>query len=56
MVAPRVEHGGTINVNGAAALVAAEASTINFSPDGLFSIQVDTGTTDSNGMKSTAPG
>ena len=28
-------------------------STISFSPDGLFSIQVDTGTTDSNGIEFT---
>lgn len=50
MVAPRVQHGGTINVAGSAALVGAEAATINFSPDGLFDIQVTTGTTDANGV------
>lgn len=44
MVAPSVVHGGSINVNGSAALVAAEGATINFSPDGLFDIQVTTGT------------
>src|SRR5690348_11750596 len=46
LVAPRVEQGGKITVNGSAALVGAEAATINFSPDGLFDIQVDVGTTD----------
>ena len=30
MVAPSVQHGGSITVNGSAALVAAEAATINF--------------------------
>ena len=50
MVAPRVQHGGAINVAGSAALVGAEAATINFSPDGLFDIQVTTGTTDANGV------
>ena len=50
MVAPRVEHRGSINVAGSAALVGAEAATINFSPDGLFDIQVTTGTTDANGV------
>lgn len=50
MVAPRVQHGGTITTNGQAALVAAEAATINFSPDGLFDIQVSIGTTDAFGV------
>ncbi|HVL30278.1 MAG TPA: hypothetical protein VM326_06150, partial [Sphingomicrobium sp.] len=50
MVAPRVVHHGTITTNGQAALVAAEAATINFSPDGLFDISVTTGTTDANGI------
>ena len=50
LVAPRVEHHGTINVNGAAALVGAEAATINFRAGGLFDIQVDIGTTDANGV------
>jgi len=50
MVAPRVQHSGNINVAGSAALVGAEAATINFSPDGLFDIQVTTGTTDANGV------
>ncbi len=50
MVAPRVQHGGRINVAGSAALVGAEAATISFSPDGLFDIQVTTGTTNANGV------
>ena len=50
LVAPRVEHQGNINVNGSAALVGGEAATINFSPDGLFDISVDVGTTDGNGV------
>ncbi len=50
MVAPRIQHGGTINVNGSAALVGAEAALINFSPDGLFDIQVVSGTTSTTGV------
>ncbi|HEU5482724.1 MAG TPA: hypothetical protein VFU80_06520, partial [Sphingomicrobium sp.] len=50
LVAPLVDHQGTINVNGSAALVGAEAATITFSPDGLFNIQIDVGTTDPNGV------
>ena len=50
MVAPRVQHGGSITVSGSAALVGAEAATINFSPDGLFDIQVTAGSTDANGV------
>ena len=53
MVAPRVQHGGSITVNGSAALVAAEAATINFSPSGLFDIQVSAGSTDTNGIAAT---
>lgn len=44
LVAPRVENGGSITVNGSAALVAADAATITFSPSGLFDIQIDSGT------------
>jgi hypothetical protein len=50
LVAPRVVHNGTISTNGSAALVAAEAATISFSPDGLFDIQVTAGSTDSQGV------
>ncbi|MET0181123.1 MAG: hypothetical protein ABW194_11680, partial [Novosphingobium sp.] len=44
LVAPRVINDGDITVNGSAALVSADAATINFSPDGLFDIQVTSGT------------
>lgn len=44
MIAPSVTNNGAINVNGSAALVAADAATITFSPSGLFDIQVDSGT------------
>lgn len=44
LVAPRVGNAGSITVNGSAALVAADAATITFSPSGLFDIQVDSGT------------
>jgi filamentous hemagglutinin family protein len=50
LVAPVVTHHGTIRTDTAAALVAAEAATINFSPDGLFDIQVTVGTDDPNGV------
>ena len=50
MVAPRVQHHGSIDVNGGAALVGAEAATITFRPSGLFDIQVDVGTDDPNGV------
>ncbi|WP_118858209.1 filamentous hemagglutinin N-terminal domain-containing protein [Sphingomonas mesophila] len=50
MVAPRVVHNGNITTNGQAALVGAEAATINFSPDGLFDIEVTSGTSDVNGV------
>lgn len=43
IVAPRIVQDGAIDVNGSAALVAADAATIQFSPSGLFSIQVDQG-------------
>lgn len=43
MIAPYVSNAGTINVNGSAALVAADAASIQFSPNGLFSIQIDSG-------------
>lgn len=43
MVAPYVSNAGTISVNGSAALVAADAASIQFSPNGLFSVQIDSG-------------
>lgn len=42
--APYVQHDGTITANGRAALIAGEAGTVTFSPDGLFDIQVSVGT------------
>ncbi|HTK58528.1 MAG TPA: hypothetical protein VL336_06065 [Sphingomicrobium sp.] len=50
LVAPSIEHKGNIRTDGAAALVAAEAATITFSPDGLFDIQVTTGTDAAQGI------
>ncbi|HQS68423.1 MAG TPA: hypothetical protein PLM58_02255 [Novosphingobium sp.] len=44
LVAPSVVNNGTIAVNGSAALVAADAATITFSPNGLFDIEVTSGT------------
>ncbi|WP_108788342.1 hypothetical protein [Erythrobacter sp. Alg231-14] len=43
LFAPAITQAGNIQVNGQAALVAAEAGTITFSPDGLFDIQVSIG-------------
>ncbi|MGN6497106.1 MAG: hypothetical protein ACTHK5_07170 [Tsuneonella sp.] len=48
--APHIYQGGTIFTNGQAALVAAEAGTITFSPDGLFDIQVTVGTDGQGGI------
>ena len=50
LVAPRINHQGDIRTDGAAALVAAEAATINFNPFGLFDIEVTVGTDDPNGI------
>ncbi|WP_294120697.1 hypothetical protein [Sphingomonas sp.] len=50
LVAPSIEHRGNIRTDGAAALVAAEAATITFSPSGLFDIQVTTGTDAATGI------
>ncbi|MBB3860732.1 hypothetical protein GGQ88_002001 [Novosphingobium hassiacum] len=44
MIAPSVVNGGTVSVNGSAALVAADAATIRFATGGLFDIAVDSGT------------
>ncbi len=44
MVAPSIRHQGTISTDRGVALVAAEAATITFSPDGLYNIQVMQGT------------
>ena len=53
LVAPRVTHGGTINVNGSAALVGAEAATMTFRTSGLFDIAVTTGSGDANAVTTT---
>lgn len=42
-VAPRIIRAGDIVVDGQAAMVAADAATIRFAPDGLFDIEVDSG-------------
>lgn len=44
LVAPKVVNSGTITVDGATVLVAADASTITFRPNGLYDIQIDQGT------------
>jgi hypothetical protein len=51
MIAPRIEQGGNVQVNGSAAYAAAEAVDITFS-QGLFDIEVpvDGGTSDANGI------
>ncbi|WP_162789204.1 MULTISPECIES: beta strand repeat-containing protein [Sphingomonas] len=49
IVAPQVLQSGTIRTSGGAALVAADAATITFSPDNLYSIQVSAPTAGSNG-------
>jgi hypothetical protein len=49
IVAPRVDQGGTINVNGSAALVAAQDATLTIN-QGLFDINVTTGTGAANGI------
>lgn len=43
LVAPSIVNDGVISVNGSAALVAADAATITFSPSGLFDIEVTSG-------------
>src|SRR5207244_13119055 len=49
LVAPRIEQGGDVRVNGSAAYVAGEQVTMAMN-QGLFDIQVDVGTTDPNGI------
>ena len=51
LVAPRIEQGGSVRVDGSAAYVAAEALTMTMN-QGLFDIQVDIdgGTSDANGI------
>lgn len=52
LIAPRIEQGGKIRVNGSAALAAGEQLTMTMN-QGLFDIQVNVGTTDSNGIEHT---
>jgi filamentous hemagglutinin family protein len=49
LVAPRIEQGGTVSVDGSAAYVAAEQLTMTFD-QGLFDISLDLGTDDPNGL------
>lgn len=44
LIAPKVINSGTVNVDGSAVIVAADASTITFRPDGLYDIKIDQGT------------
>lgn len=44
MVAPIIRQNGTVDVNGSALMVGAEAATITFGTGGLFDIQITTGT------------
>ena len=50
IVAPMIANRGTIQVNGSAALVAADAATITFNPNGLFNVSVDVGTSASGAV------
>lgn len=50
MVAPTVLQAGNVNVNGSALYVGAEAATITFGGNGLFDIQVTTGTNGTGGI------
>lgn len=50
MVAPTVFQAGNVNVNGSALYVGAEAATITFGGNGLFDIQVTTGTDGTGGI------
>ncbi|TMM50342.1 hypothetical protein [Qipengyuania marisflavi] len=49
MFAPRIEQGGTIDVNGSALLAAAEQGTLTINA-GLLSLAVDVGSEDANGI------
>ncbi|MDX3910482.1 MAG: histidine kinase [Sphingobium sp.] len=49
LVAPRIEQGGTVSVNGSAAYIGAEQADIVIN-GGLFDINILAGTTDSNGV------
>ena len=49
LISPRVEQGGSIDVNGSAAYVASEHLAMTMD-QGLFDVQVDVGTADPNGI------
>ncbi|MEH6716935.1 hypothetical protein, partial [Parasphingorhabdus flavimaris] len=49
MVAPRVVQGGTVNVDGSVAYVAAEQADLTIN-NGLFDISIGVGTSDANGI------
>lgn len=49
MIAPRIEQGGNVQVNGSAGYAAAEQLTMTVN-QGLFDISVDIGTDDANGI------
>ena len=49
IVAPQILHRGSIRTSGGAALVAADAATITFSPDNLYTIQVSAAAAGSSG-------
>lgn len=52
LVAPRVVQGGTVQVDGSTAMIAAEAATLTIN-NGLFDIIVDSGSTDAVGIEHT---
>lgn len=54
MVAPIIRQAGTVDVNGSAVFVGAEAATITFGGNGLFDIEVTTGTNGDAGAGNTA--
>ncbi|WP_417622618.1 hypothetical protein [Parasphingorhabdus sp.] len=49
IVAPRIEQGGDVSVNGSVAYVAAEQADLTIN-NGLFDISIGVGTTDTNGV------
>ena len=51
LVAPKITHSGIIRTDGGAALVAAEAATVTFSNSNLYTIEVTSGTTESDPLR-----
>ena len=49
LIAPRIEQGGNVQVNGSAAYIAGEQMAMTFS-QGLFDVEVNVGTDDVNGI------